>query len=238
MDAVDEQYGGRSGDSLVRDHPLLYEALRKVGRALAETLGDSCEVVVHDLHDPKSSIAYIENGHVTGRKVGDGIRDMAAILRSDRFGDDMLSNYLTRTPDGKVCKSATVVIRNDEREIVGAFAVNFDIGKFSSARAIIDEFIGGYELEPPSDEKAIEDESVVGILQHIIRKTIEESGLPVSQMSRQDKVRIVAFLNEKEVFLIKGAVDYVAKTLGVSRFTVYNYLEEVRSERFDAQSPK
>jgi predicted transcriptional regulator YheO len=235
VDAIGKERNGTSGDSLVRDYPLLYETLRKVSRALAETLGDSCEVVVHDLHDPKSSVAHIENGHVTGRKVGDGIRDMAAILRSDRFGDDMLSNYLTRTPDGKLCKSATIVIRNEEREIVGAFAVNFDVGKFLSVRAVIDEFVKGHELDPPSDEKAIEDDNVVGILQHIIRKTIEEAGLPVSEMSRQDKVRIVAFLNDKEVFLIKGAVDYVAKTLGVSRFTVYNYLEEVRSGRFDVQ---
>lgn len=234
MDAIEGLASGRS-DGLVDGYPLLYGVLRKVSRALAETLGSSCEVVVHDLGDPRSSVVHVENGHVTGRQVGDGIRDMAQILRSDRFEDDMLTNYLGRTPDGKELKSMTVVIRNEGGEIVGAFAMNFDLGRLLRAKATIDELVRGHELEPTGAEKSIEDASVVGILKHIIRKTIEEAGVPVSSMAREDKLRIVRFLQEREVFLIKGAVDYVAKTLGVSRFTIYNYLEEVRTERFADQ---
>ena len=47
-------------------------------------------------------------------------------------------------------------------------------------------------------------------------------------MSKEDKVSIVEALEEKGVFLIKGAVDYVAKVLCVSRYTIYNYLDEIR----------
>jgi predicted transcriptional regulator YheO len=221
-------------ESFAEDQSMLCSVLIKVSRALAETLGSCCEVVVHDLRNPTSSIVHIDNGHVTHRQAGDGIRDLATILRSDRFKDDMLANYVTRTPDGKVLKSMTVVIRNERREITGAFCLNFDLGRFLSAKAIIGEFAQGHELEFDGAEKSIQDANVVDILRHIIRTTIDEAGLPVSEMSREDKVRIVEFLQDREVFLIKGAVDYVANKLNVSRYTIYNYLDEVRSRRAHA----
>ena len=48
--------------------------LFQLARGIAGQFGPNCEVVVHDLasNDPESSIVAIENGHVTGRKVGDG----------------------------------------------------------------------------------------------------------------------------------------------------------------------
>jgi predicted transcriptional regulator YheO len=125
----------------------------------------------------------------------------------------------------------TVVIRNEQRQITGAFCVNFDLGKFLSAKSIIEEFTQGHELEDYRTEKPIQDANVADILRHIIRSTIDEEGLPVSEMSREDKVRIVEFLEDREVFLVKGAVDYVARMLNVSRYTIYNYLDEVRSRR-------
>ena len=223
-------------ESLAEDHPALCEVLVKISRGLAETLGSGCEVVVHDLRNPASSIVRIDNGHVTHREAGDGIRDLAAILRSDRFEDDMLTNYVTRTRDGKVLKSMTVVIRDEQRHVIGAFCLNFDLGKFLGAKATIEEFTHGHELDSDAPEKTLKDANVADIFRHIIRKTIDEAGLPVSEMSREDKVRIVAFLEDREVFLIKGAVDYVAKMLNVSRYSIYNYLEEARSRRAHARS--
>jgi predicted transcriptional regulator YheO len=49
------------------------ELLRQVAAGIAAQFGSSCEVVVHDLsRHPDHSIVAIENGQVTGRKVGDG----------------------------------------------------------------------------------------------------------------------------------------------------------------------
>ena len=48
-------------------------------------------------------------------------------------------------------------------------------------------------------------------------------------MTKEEKVSLVASLEYAGAFLIKGAVDFAAKAMGVSKYTVYNYLKEVRS---------
>ena len=51
----------------------------------------------------------------------------------------------------------------------------------------------------------------------------------MSSMTFSEKVQLVQSLEFQGAFLFRGAVDFVAKSLGVSKFTVYNYLKEVRA---------
>lgn len=55
-----------------------------------------------------------------------------------------------------------------------------------------------------------------------------EIGRPLPEMSRADRQRLVRFLDERGAFMLRKAVEQVADALGVSRFTVYNYLDSVR----------
>ena len=50
----------------------LLELLEQIAKAIAAQFGSNCEVVLHELSGKSaySSIVAIENGHVTGRKVG------------------------------------------------------------------------------------------------------------------------------------------------------------------------
>lgn len=216
-------------------YDLLLKELSRIAKAIVATFPD-CEVVVHELtRSPKASIVAIY-GEVTGRKVGDGIRDLVSILKSSEFREDMLTNYLVTTPEGKLVKSATVVIRDPEsHELVGAFCINYNLGAFMTARKVIDDFVQGIDLEKSlqadggSTRSGEEKSEILHILQNVIDRTIEADGRPVSELSRDDRVRIIAFLEDKDVFRFKGAIDIVAKRMNVSRYTIYNYLEEVRA---------
>ena len=91
------------------------EMLKQLAAGIAAQFGSNCEVVIHDVssNHPDHSIVHIENGHVSGRKVGDGasqvvLDQMASQAEHPR---DHLC-YLTRTPDGKILKSSTLYIRN------------------------------------------------------------------------------------------------------------------------------
>jgi predicted transcriptional regulator YheO len=49
-------------------------------------------------------------------------------------------------------------------------------------------------------------------------------GARLAALSREDKQRAVRLLDERGAFQLRKAVEDVADALGVSRFTVYNYL--------------
>jgi len=47
-------------------------------------------------------------------------------------------------------------------------------------------------------------------------------------MNREEKVLAIRFMEQKGMFLIKGVVDKVAARMGISKVTVYSYLDEIR----------
>ena len=101
-----------------------------LAKGIAQQFGPNCEVVVHDLQsgDIETSIVAIENGHVTGRSVGDGPSHVVLeALRGDRTKLRDHLAYLTRTQDGKILKSSTIYIRDEQDNAIGIFAINYDI---------------------------------------------------------------------------------------------------------------
>ncbi|MBZ5752044.1 helix-turn-helix domain-containing protein [Metabacillus rhizolycopersici] len=81
-------------------------------------------------------------------------------------------------------------------------------------------------MEPVSEMYA---KDIGEIFQHIIENTLEEVGTPIDQMRREDKLAFVKQLDDKGVFLINGVIDRISDTLKVSKQTIYNYLDEIRS---------
>jgi hypothetical protein len=63
-----------------------------------------------------------------------------------------------------------------------------------------------------------------GALDRMIASVAIELGKPLPDLSREDKQRVVRLLDERGAFRLRKAVEDVADALGVSRFTVYNYL--------------
>ena len=213
-------------------HPML-RAMIPVARGIAATFGNQCEVVLHNLSRPRTSIVEIVNNTVTGRSVGDGIRELVwSVLRSPNFTDDMLTNYRTTALDGKDVKSTTILIRDEANRIVGALCINLDLSAFSNMKKSLDDLTRVTQLGPPPDKVIqVKNADVIDVLDHIAEGTIEEYRKPASELSREEKIEIVRYLDEKGVFRIRGSVDRIAGKLGTSRYTIYNYLGSVRAAR-------
>ena len=108
----------------------LLDLLEQIAKAIAAQFGSNCEVVIHELSGKSaySSIVAIENGHVTGRKVGDGPSHVVLeqLGHEDDSAKDQLA-YLTRTKDGKILKSSSVYIRDESGKVSGILGINYDI---------------------------------------------------------------------------------------------------------------
>jgi DNA binding protein with HTH domain len=76
-----------------------------------------------------------------------------------------------------------------------------------------DRLVGGLRLP-----------GVHGALERMIAGVESELGAPLAELSREGKQRAVRLLEARGAFQLRKAVEEVADALGVSRFTVYNYL--------------
>jgi hypothetical protein len=66
-----------------------------------------------------------------------------------------------------------------------------------------------------------------GALDRLIDAVEAELGDRLPLLSREDKQRAVRLLDERGAFILRRAVEDVADALGVSRITVYNYLNAI-----------
>jgi len=57
---------------------------------------------------------------------------------------------------------------------------------------------------------------------------LKRQTIPPSRMEKSDKIEIVKELDERGLFMVKGAIDLVASRLDISKFTLYGYLEEIK----------
>lgn len=62
----------------------------------------------------------------------------------------------------------------------------------------------------------------------LLAEVAAELGGPLSELSRGEKQRAVLLLEAKGAFEYRKSAEIVAEALGVTRFTVYNYLNRAR----------
>ena len=204
---------------------------KRLASALAQQFGSNCEIVVHDLtgDDPDHTIAVIENGHVTHRKVGDGpSRIVLEALHTDdpaQLSDS--AGYLMKTHDGRILKSSTVYIRNEHGGIDGVFSINYDITELLMAERAIDSILN-HKVDRTVPERI--PISVNDLLDDLIEQAAAKIGKPVAMMTKDDKIRAIRFLNNAGAFLVTRSGDKVSKYFGISKYTLYSYIDAKTSD--------
>jgi len=209
---------------------LQLDFLTRLSKALAKQFGSNCEVVIHDLNEKslESSIVSIENGHVTNRKVGDqpSLAVIEAMAKKPEEVEDRLA-YLTEV-EGKMIKSSTVYIRDDDGKISGIFGINYDISPMVLFEKQLQDFI---KMEPAEEQESTQIyHDVNSLLDDLIKRSVKMIGRPVAYMTREDKIRAIHFLNEHGAFLITKSGDRISNYFGISKYTMYSYLDMEKPE--------
>lgn len=201
------------------------ETLKQLADGIAAHFGSKCEVVIHDVNSRHMdhSIVYIVNGHVTGRKVGDGASKVVLDqLQSQSMETKDHLRYLTRTPDGKILKSSSLYIRNSKGVVVAIFSINYDVTSLMLIKQEVEDMVLPAETEFKEPEKLI---NVNDVLDELIKQSVAMIGKPVALMNKDDKIRAIRFLNESGAFLVTKSGDKVAKYFGISKYTLYSYID-------------
>ncbi|MFC8668666.1 transcriptional regulator [Streptomyces sp. NPDC057199] len=208
------------------------EIVAPIVPVLAAVLRPRTEVVLHDLTRMPNTIAAIA-GAITGREVGGPPTDLGLrTFRSDQPQD--MVNYRTETADGLVLRSSSMFFRTASGKPVACLCLNADVHDLERAKEILEALTAIGEPRPGARGPDAPVESfpstVDELADGIIRKAIEAVGVPPHLMKKVHKLEVVRDLDQRGFFAIREAVDVIAQRLGVSRYTIYNYLNELSTE--------
>lgn len=201
-------------------------------RGLQHFLGDKCEILIHDFRKGYDhAIVYEFNAKLSGRKVGDSPRGgMIANLGKDieTMKESMLFFY--PGTKGQIFKSCTTLIADKENKIIGSVCLNLEISDLLLAQSAIQQFIQ-YNTDKQSmqENPNVLTKNVDEILAYYMSQCETLIGKPMSLMSKDEKIKALSYLDQRGIFKITKASNMLCDAFQISRFTLYNYLEEARN---------
>lgn len=103
--------------------------------------------------------------------------------------------------------------------MIGMICINCDLAVYQRMNSQLNSFLCT-GLEEPETEKDVK-QDVMAVIDELILKIVEVAD--VKNLTRKKSVEIIKFMDEKGIFLVKGAMDKVAAIMGVSKVTIYSY---------------
>ncbi|WP_108920523.1 helix-turn-helix transcriptional regulator [Mycobacterium montefiorense] len=218
--------------------------LEQMVDALQGSYPQPTEVVLHDLRRIPNTVRAIA-GDITGRRPGDPPTDK--LLRSVAAGDIRHEiAYRSVLPDGRVLRSSTIMFTARDDEPAAALCINTDVTPWAHLRGALDGLLpadGDGEAVPiplptstPIVRPALGDpdsehfpHSVEELSARLIDTAIANVGVRVAEMRKEHKMEVVAELDQQGYFLVKQSAETAAAALDVTRYTVYNYLNEIHA---------
>ncbi|MHB1654093.1 MAG: helix-turn-helix transcriptional regulator [Desulfitobacteriaceae bacterium] len=209
-----------------------FQLLKSMIDSLTVTFGKNCEFVIHDFSNPAHSLIHIA-GNVTKRSVGAPLTDR--LLQAYREAGDAVQDILNvqaSTSDGRPIRTSSIFIRDVKGKVIGSLGVNIDLTEYEFARRVLEDICQGERqtVERMDREDILFPSNVNEVVSMIINEAFQRNNL-ATLMDKEERKSLVRELERKGVFLMKGAVEEVASRLGVSRFSIYNYLDEIRREQ-------
>ncbi len=205
----------------------LLPILEPIVDGLGRHFGENCEIIIHDYSKPfDSTVVAIANGELTGRSVGSGGTNIGLKLLSGLENEDGRYNYTTQTTNGKIFRSSTIYIKDENGKPVGSFCLNLDVTDLLQANSILKKFIN---LSNDSEQESLIPTittNVDDMLHTMILDSISSVGVPVSAMTREQKMQGILHLSKRGALRIKNSANIIATYYDVSKYTVYNYMNE------------
>ena len=201
---------------------------------MGEICGKNYEIILHDVSTPERSVIATCNSHLSGRRVGDPMTELAKdLIRTGAYLEhDFVANYEGRTRGGKRFVSSTYFIK-EKGELVGLICVNHDVEDFFALSEHLNNLVQAFSLPVggtcPTTYTENLDDSISGLSSSLIHSTVLNYHVPMEAMHSADKLEVVRILESQGVFATKGSVGQVARELHISEPTVYRYLQKIRN---------
>lgn len=190
------------------------ELLIDLGSIISEMFGDDCEVAISQDRE----VVAIFNGHVSNRVVGSTVGPEAD-ERINSSADGTFVNYSKsnlNNPEHNL-KASTFCLELDGK--FTTFCINYDNSQLLQLHRSLTNFltITGVNVQnAPVVRNPLEEDFL---------EAKEQVGKPVHLMTKQERLKVIEILHEKGSLNYQKSIVNIAKLLGVTRYTIYNYLK-------------
>lgn len=216
-----------------KEDELILGVLKNIVHALSLFLGNDTEIVLHSFKDNDHSVVAIENGYITNRKVGSTLTEAGSKIIKNIVSENkqFVGPYRSLSPNRRILRSTTIPIRNKNR-LIGLLCLNMDINRIVQTEEFLKPFV---HFEDQKISNGDLEKSGTTLLSNLKDQIFEEAILKVEtkgEIPQKEKNKfLVKDLYQKDFFALKDSVEFVAKKLGVSIFTIYNYIRELKNEK-------
>ena len=201
-----------------KEQRAIVDQVKQIAQGLSETFAPFCEVVVHDLLDPKHAVLAIHN-NLSGRHVGQPATELGLARIADPEYPQVIANYANRFADGRPVKSTSVGIKDSTGSYIAALCLNVDLTLFHALQGTLDRFT-------MLDSESAAGESLDPAGADAIRRRIDQFAARLATSPRSlkaaDRRALLKELKASGAMEVRRGMEIAAQHLGVSRATVYS----------------
>ncbi len=226
-------------------NPLLQQYIN-LTEFLGHALGPDYEVALHDLTDRNRSIIAIANSHVSGRKIGAPLTNVALKILMDKSYEhsDYRLHYCGVSANGKTLRSSTLFIKHNGK-LIGLLCLNFDDSRHQRISEDIlrlchpDAFVEtNFQLDEDCIRECLPAEagtesfhnSIEAVAADAVERALDKLGVTADRLTPEERIQIITQLEADGIFLLKGAVKDLAEALHCSQASIYRYLSQIKKE--------
>ncbi len=195
----------------------LFEQLKCIAAGLSETFFPFCEVVLHDLRDPRHAILAIHN-NLSGREVGDPATELGLARIADPDYPQILANYSNQFLDGRQAKSTSIGIKDSKGQYVAALCLNVDLTVFRTVQTTLGHFV---QVDVAGADKELLNPAGADAIRARIDEFAARLATTPRALKAEDRRSLMRELKASGYMEVRRAKEIVALYLGVSRATVY-----------------
>lgn len=200
-------------ETLIFYHPFI--------SAIVDLFDPFVEAAVHDLEEGRIIALY---NAFSRRRVGEKSPIKELKVKIEEF-PDYFPPYTKRNWDGRELKCTSITLRDPIGRPIGLICFNVDTSVFRETQRLLDAFL---KIKPGAANPVEAcgrgcEEQVHALIEHFAK----QQQLALSALDRKQKKSLIEFLYQKGAFNYKNAVPLVAKTLHLSRASIYNYINEI-----------
>lgn len=201
------------------DQRLLLSQLKQVAEGLAATFAPFCEVVVHDLLDPKQAILAIHN-NLSGREVGSPATELGLARILDPDYPQVIANYPNRFADGRQTKSTSIGVKDSEGRYIAALCMNIDLTLFRGLQSAMSQFVAVDTTSAPPE--SLDPASADAIRERIDQFAARFATTPRA-LKADERRALIKELKTVGLLDVRRSMETVAAHLGISRASAYSY---------------